>query len=317
MQKVMKVIMKKTIKYLTIVIIFALSVFPAFTSGGNVHDLKSIDYTNNETLRSIRKDIKKTIFTVMSKRDPAGLPDLKFYRYRVKKGENFWIVLSKSGLDMDTLISVNLLTSPYQVGEGTVLFIPNMRGVVVTGDDKDGLTRVLSESRVKIDYVRRANKSESLEKDFVFIPCGRVSGLERSMFLGSAFLSPIKIGRTTSGFGSRKDPFNENKAQFHRGVDIGCPIGTKIYSARAGRVTFAGYADGYGKLVILEHEHGYTTYYGHLSGFTVKQGDKVGAGQSVAFSGNTGRTTGPHIHFEIRRHGRALNPRTFIRGIHR
>jgi murein DD-endopeptidase MepM/ murein hydrolase activator NlpD len=176
---------------------------------------------------------------------------------------------------------------------------------------------VLSESRVKIDYVRRANKSESLEKDFVFIPCGKVSGLERSMFLGSAFISPIKTGRTTSGFGTRRDPFNENKSQFHRGVDIGCPVGTKIYSARAGRVTFAGYADGYGKLVILEHEHGYTTYYGHLSRFTVKQGDKVGAGQSVAFSGNTGRTTGPHLHFEIRRHGRALNPETFVRGIHR
>lgn len=313
----MKKVMNKIIKHLTVSVFLLLPVFPAFASGGKAYDLESINYTNNETLQSIRKDIKKSIFTVMSKRDAAGLPELKFFRYRVKKGENFWIVLSKSGLDMDTLMSVNLLTSPYQVGEGTILFIPNMRGVVVTGDDKEGLARVLSESRVNIEYVRRANKSDNLDKDFVFVPCGKVSGLERSMFLGSAFLSPIKTGRTTSGFGTRKDPFNENKSQFHRGVDIGCPIGTKIYSARAGRVTFAGYADGYGKLVILEHEHGYTTYYGHLSRFTVKQGDSVGAGQSVAFSGNTGRTTGPHLHFEIRRHGRALNPRSFIRGVHR
>ena len=304
-------------KIIITTLIITLSSALALASSVKLHDLSSIDYTKNETLQSIRKDIKTTIYTVMSKRDSANLPELKFYKYKVKADENFWIVLSKSGLDMDTLISVNNLTSPYQVGQDTVLFIPNMRGVVVEGDDKDGLAKVLSESRIDIAYVKNANKSESLDKDFIFIPCGKVSSLERSMFLGSAFLSPIKTGKTTSKFGTRRDPFNENKSQFHRGVDIGCPIGTKIYSARAGRVTFAGYADGYGKLVILEHEHGYTTYYGHLSRFSIKEGDKVGAGQSIALSGNTGRTTGPHLHFEIRRHGRALNPQTFIRGIHR
>lgn len=309
--------MKKKIRYLTILLIITIFYSPAFSKGNRVYELKSLDYRNNETLQSIRKDIKKSIFTVMSRRDAADLPELKFYRYKVKKDENFWIVLSKCGLDMDTLMSVNILTSPYQVGHGTVLFIPNMRGVVVEGEGRDELSKVLSENRISIEYVRTVNKSSSLEKDFIFIPCGKVSGLERSMFLGSAFLSPIKTGRTTSGFGTRRDPFNENKSQFHRGVDIGCSSGTKIYSARAGEVIFAGYAEGYGKLVILGHEHGYTTYYGHLSSFNVKKGDRVGAGQSIALSGNTGRSTGPHLHFEIRRHGRALNPRTFIRGIHR
>jgi murein DD-endopeptidase MepM/ murein hydrolase activator NlpD len=282
-----------------------------------VFDLESLDYTENDTLQSIRKDIKASIFTVMSRRDLSNLPELKFYRYRVKKDETFWIVLSKSGLDMDTLMSVNNLSSPFQVGQGTVLFIPNMRGVVVQGGDRETLAKVLSESRVDIEYVKSANRSENLNKEFIFVPCGRVSSLERSMFLGSAFVSPIKTGRTTSGFGTRRDPFNENRTQFHRGVDIACPIGTNIYSSRAGRVTFAGYADGYGKLVILEHEHGYTTYYGHLSRLKVKEGDRVGAGQNIALSGNTGRTTGPHLHFEIRRHGKALNPHTFIRAIHR
>ena len=302
---------------ITIILFAALSSALTASSGVKLHELASIDYTKNETLQSIRKDIKDSIFTVMSKRDSANLPELKFYKYKVKKDESFWIVLSKSGLDMDTLISVNNLTSPYQVEEGTVLFIPNMRGVVVTGDDKEGLAKILSENRVDIVYVKNANKSENLDKDFIFIPCGKISNLERSMFLGSAFISPIKTGKTTSKFGTRRDPFNENRFRFHRGVDIGCPIGTNIYSARAGRVTFAGYADGYGKLVILEHEHGYTTYYGHLSKFNIKEGDRVGAGQSIALSGNTGRTTGPHLHFEIRRHGRALNPQTFIRGIHK
>ena len=308
---------KKKVSFITIFLILISASFGWPSSEVRFLDLASLDYTENETLQSIRKDIKASIFTVMSRRDVSNLPELKFYRYRVKKDETFWIVLSKSGLDMDTLMSVNNLTSPFQVGQGTLLFIPNMRGVVVQGGDREALTKILSESRVDIEYVRSANRSESLDKDFIFIPCGRVSNLERSMFLGSAFVSPIKTGRTTSGFGTRKDPFNENRSQFHRGVDIACPIGTNIYSARAGRVLFAGYADGYGKLVILEHEHGYTTYYGHLSRFTVKAGDRVGAGQNIALSGNTGRTTGPHLHFEIRRNGQALNPRAFIRGIHR
>ena len=309
--------MKKKIS-LTVIFLILISASSGFSSSDvRVLELASLDYTENETLQSIRKDIKASIFTVMSRRDVSNLPELKFYRYRVKKDETFWIVLSKSGLDMDTLMSVNNLTSPFQVGEGTILFIPNMRGVVVQGGDREALANVLSGSRVDIEYVRSANRSENLNKEFVFIPCGRVSSLERSMFLGSAFVSPIKTGRTTSGFGTRRDPFNENRSQFHKGVDIGCPIGTKIYSARAGRVVFTGYADGYGKLVILEHEHGYTTYYGHLSRFTVKAGDRVGVGQNIALSGNTGRTTGPHLHFEIRRHGKALNPHTFIRGIHR
>jgi len=307
------------IKIIITSILMALisSSFGFSSSEVRVLDLASLDYTKNDTLQSIRKDIKASIFTVMSRRDVSNLPELKFYRYRVKKDETFWIVLSKSGLDMDTLMSVNNLSSPYQVGKGTLLFIPNMRGVVVQGGDTEALEKVISENRVDIEYVRSANRSENLNKEFIFIPCGRVSSLERSMFLGSAFVSPIKTGRTTSGFGTRRDPFNENRSQFHRGVDIGCPIGTNIYSSRAGRVAFAGYADGYGKLVILEHEHGYTTSYGHLSRFKVKAGDRVGAGQNIALSGNTGRTTGPHLHFEIRRHGKALNPQTFIRGIHR
>lgn len=309
--------MKKKISFTAIFLFLFLASSGWPSSEVRIFDLASLDYTENDTLQSIRKDIKTSIFTVMSRRDVSNLPELKFYRYRVKKDETFWIVLSKSGLDMDTLMSVNNLTSPFQVGQGTVLFIPNMRGVVVQGGDREALAKVLSESRVDIEYVRSANRSVNLDKDFIFIPCGRVSSLERSMFLGSAFVSPIKTGRTTSGFGTRRDPFNENRTQFHRGVDIACAIGTKIYSARAGRVVFAGYADGYGKLVILEHEHGYTTYYGHLSRFTVKEGERVGVGQNIALSGNTGRTTGPHLHFEIRRHGKALNPHTFIRAIHR
>jgi len=90
-------------------------------------------------------------------------------------------------------------------------------------------------------------------------------------------------------------------------------MGTRVHAARSGEVVFSGYEDGYGNLVIIEHEFGYRSYYGHLSKSLVKNGQQVKPGETIALSGNTGRSTGPHLHFEIRKNGRALNPMTFLK----
>ncbi len=275
--------------------------------------LDSLVYQNNAELKSIREDIKQTIYTVKSGRPVNNLPELKFYTYRVKENENFWVVMSKCSLDMDTLMSVNNLTSPFQVVPGTVLFIPNMRGVIIPGENLKTVYNILAAEKINIRYVKAVNKSETLDKKFVFIPCGRISTIERSLFLGTAFLSPLKSARPTSGFGTRRNPFNERRMEFHKGIDMGCHPGTKVHSARSGRVIFAGYEEGYGRLVIVEHEFGYRSYYGHLSKALVKPGQMVKPGEPIALSGNTGRSTGPHLHFEIRKNGRALNPMTFIK----
>jgi murein DD-endopeptidase MepM/ murein hydrolase activator NlpD len=213
---------------------------------------------------------------------------------------------------MDTIMSVNGLTSPFQVVPGTVLYIPNMRGIVVSGDNLKDVYTVITAEKINLKYVKAVNKSESLQKKFIFIPCGKISALERSLFLGTAFLPPIQFGKTTSSFGSRKDPFNSRRMEFHKGIDIGCRIGTNVYSARSGEVVFSGYEEGYGNLVIVEHEFGYKSYYGHLSKMLVNKGDIVKSGSLIALSGNTGRITGPHLHFEIRKNGKALNPMTFL-----
>ncbi len=127
------------------------------------------------------------------------------------------------------------------------------------------------------------------------------------MFLGTGFTHPLRIGTTTSGFGSRKDPFSDTM-QFHRGIDIGCPGGSLVHAARDGKVVYTGYRGGYGLLVILQHAHDYYTYYGHLSRILVKNGSTVNMREPIALSGNTGRTTGPHLHFEVRKGGTAVNP---------
>lgn len=279
----------------------------------DIEKLGSLVYQDNPVLKSIRNDIKQALYTVKSGRSENNLPELKFYSYRVKTGENFWVVLSKCSLDMDTLMSVNNLTSPFQVVPGTVLYIPNMRGIIIPGKNPKELGKALASDGINLKYVMAVNKSVTLDKKFLFIPCGKISTVERSLFLGTAFVSPIRFPRTTSGFGTRRDPFNEKRMEFHKGIDLGCPAGTKVYTVRSGEVVFSGYMEGYGRLVIVEHEFGYRSYYGHLSRIMVKPGMKVRPGDVLALSGNTGRSTGPHLHFEIRKNGRAMNPMTFLK----
>lgn len=115
----------------------------------------------------------------------------------------------------------------------------------------------------------------------------------------------------SSGFGVRSDPFN-GAAALHAGIDITGDRGQPILAAAAGRVVSVGLQGGYGNLVIVDHGHGIQTRYGHLSGFDVRPGQMVARGQQIARMGSTGRSTGDHLHFEVRLNDRAVNPRPFL-----
>ncbi len=115
----------------------------------------------------------------------------------------------------------------------------------------------------------------------------------------------------SSGFGVRSDPFN-GAAALHAGIDITGDRGQPILAAAAGRVVSVGPQGGYGNLVIVDHGHGIQTRYGHLSGFDVRPGQMVARGQQIARMGSTGRSTGDHLHFEVRLNDRAVNPRPFL-----
>lgn len=118
---------------------------------------------------------------------------------------------------------------------------------------------------------------------------------------------PVENGIVTSGVGWRVDPFGSGKLAFHRGIDIAVPVGTPVHSTRKGKVVFASERRGYGLTVIVEHSNGDRTLYGHNSMVRVSPGETVESGTIVAFSGNTGRSTGPHVHFERLQSGRPIN----------
>lgn len=119
--------------------------------------------------------------------------------------------------------------------------------------------------------------------------------------------------RVTSEWGVRQHPILRRKF-LHKGIDFGIPVGTPIYAPADGVVDFAsnGYNGGYGIMLKVEHSFGFKTFYAHLNKIAVNKGDFVQKGQLIAYSGNTGRSTGPHLHYEIRYLGADVNPRSFV-----
>ncbi|HOD14150.1 MAG TPA: M23 family metallopeptidase [Spirochaetota bacterium] len=276
-----------------------------------VPELANLDPYKNGAVRSLRDDISKSIYVIKSRRPESELPELKFYSYSVKKDDTFWTILARSSQDIDTLLSVNGFSTPKDIRPGKRIYIPNMRGVVMKDTGRAAVARMLRDNQVRPEYVYRTNRCSSLDKKYLFVPCGKISNLERSLFLGTGFAAPLKQSRNprvTSRFGTRRSPFNQRYTEFHAGVDVACPRGSDVLAARDGRVIFTGFQGGYGNLVVIQHEHGYRSYYGHLSRPLVKVGDRVKHGAVIARSGNTGRTTGPHLHFEVRRGRMAVNP---------
>ncbi|MEO0990236.1 MAG: DUF5930 domain-containing protein [Pseudomonadota bacterium] len=118
--------------------------------------------------------------------------------------------------------------------------------------------------------------------------------------------------RFTSPFGMRNDPISGSR-RMHNGVDFAGPTGTPIHTTATGTVTFAGWQSGYGRVVKIRHAHGYETVYAHLSRIRVSVGEKVSRGERIGDMGNSGRSTGTHLHYEVRIDGRPVNPMTFIK----
>ena len=142
--------------------------------------------------------------------------------------------------------------------------------------------------------------------------------MQRMMTLSAVVASipldnPLKqYVKTTSSFGTRIDPFSGRLA-FHSGVDLAGPVGTGVYASNAGRVTAATWKGAYGNAVDVEHGLGFSTRYGHLRSMLVRPGQMVKKGQLIGVQGSTGRSTGNHLHYEVRLNDRALNPANFLK----
>jgi len=150
-------------------------------------------------------------------------------------------------------------------------------------------------SRLSIDYLDNINNDiDSLNNIFYTYPIGK----------------PTK-GKVSSYFGYRKDPFHKRKA-LHTGIDFGTETGTPVIATADGVIKSAGWHKGYGKFVVVHHKGGYKTLYGHLSKINVRKGQKVKSGELIGRVGSTGRSTGPHLHYEVYKDGKRINPKNYL-----
>ncbi|MBO9695474.1 MAG: M23 family metallopeptidase [Sphingopyxis sp.] len=186
--------------------------------------------------------------------------------------------------------------------------------VAALGLNPDALVRNAAAGRGGpfIPYRGRMGKAKALGPNFAALDGAlfRMEVLERTLVAVPSG-NPADVLMMSSGFGYRSDPFTGAGAM-HAGLDFRGPIGTPILAAAPGRVSFVGQKSGYGNVVEVDHGQGIMTRYAHLSGFTTRVGTQVAAGEQIARMGSTGRSTGSHLHFEVRLNGEAVNPRRFL-----
>ncbi|MDR2133487.1 MAG: M23 family metallopeptidase [Treponema sp.] len=229
--------------------------------------------------------------------------------YTVKKGDSVSKIAAAHAISMDAIIASNSIRNARRLREGETLRIPNMDGIPYTVKKGDSLSKISKSMGVPLEAVLDANdlRSDALSPgQQLFIPGAKMRSEDLKLALGELLIYPIR-GRLTSPFGWRNDPISGVR-RYHAAVDLAAGIGTPVKAAMDGRVSALGFNATYGKFIILSHDGAYQTMYAHLSVISVGEGDRVIQGSKIGEVGNTGYSTGPHLHFAVYRNGRAINP---------
>ncbi|MDR3196210.1 MAG: M23 family metallopeptidase [Endomicrobium sp.] len=245
--------------------------------------------------------------------------DAHFFVYSIKPKDNLWKIAKRYGYSVHSIIGTNPQLKTYEVNLNQKILLPSAGGSLHPIQDNDSWEKIAE--RYGVDYKMLQDVNFGIltlvPGEYVFIP-GRhpaVDLMNKDMQakyeLRSLFKSPLN-GRYSSVFGKRKHPVT-GRAGFHGGVDIAVPSGSWVGAAADGVVTVASHNVGhYGTAVFIDHKNGYVTHYGHLYSIHVRVGQNVKKGQLIAKSGATGRVTGPHLHFTIKKGDKALDPMKFI-----
>jgi murein DD-endopeptidase MepM/ murein hydrolase activator NlpD len=233
--------------------------------------------------------------------------------HKVHSGETLWDIASAYGVTMNTILSANDLANPNRLSIGQELHIPSVNGILHQVATGESLWEISERYDVPMDEITRVNEitdPSRIQPNTKLVIPGATQLKPRDVLLVNgqlqkAFDWPVR-GRISSSFGPRW-------GRMHNGLDIAVSTGTQVKAAADGRITFAGWNGGYGILVIIDHGNGIETRYAHNSRLNVKVGQRVTRGETVAYSGNTGVSTGPHVHFEIRYRNNPVNPQTYLK----
>jgi len=234
--------------------------------------------------------------------------------YCIQQGDTLWDIASRYRINVNNLMMSNGLDEKSVLQVDSVLKIPCQKAVLHVITSGDTMWGIASQYHISVEEIMDANQNRNpnslnIGENLIIPASDRVlaitSSPEPSRGLFSAGLMWPLTGTITSGFGWRK-------SGFHHGLDIANNLGTPIYAAAAGTVSFVGYKPIYGNMVIIDHPDGKKTVYAHIQKTYVKHAQKVSRGQKIATVGVSGRTTGPHLHFEVRYGDKAFDPLKYL-----
>jgi len=234
--------------------------------------------------------------------------------YRIQPGDNLWSIARRNQVSLASLMSLNGLNENSILDIGEVVKIPSANGnyhIVCAGETMWSIAAAYGLNTAAIENANQDKNPNCLNiGDRLIIPGRRsaqllqASGPSRGLSFSGLFSWPL-TGTITSYFGWRK-------AGYHHGIDIANKQGTPIKAADDGVVTFAGWKSVYGRTVIIRHNDGKSTLYAHTQKILVKEQQQVNRGQVIARVGVSGNTTGPHLHFEIRKGDKCFNPLSYL-----
>ncbi len=244
----------------------------------------------------------------------GGLPlSLRTSTYTVQAGDTLSGIAQRLGLAVDTLISFNGIQDARALKVGSRLQLPNANGLKYRVRRGDSLEAVAGRFGVALNDLLDWNTLESsliVPGQELFVPGARLSEQELNRVFGRLFILPAR-GRLSSRFGMRGDPFT-GVSRFHNGLDLAGPVGTPVLAAMSGRVSMVGFNPNYGRYLILSHAEGFQTLYGHLDAFQVRKGARVKQGELIGTMGNSGYSTGSHLHFAIFLRGEPVDPSRYL-----
>ena len=232
--------------------------------------------------------------------------------YQVKKGDNLWNISRSFNVNLSQLMALNHVNEKTILSVGQKLKIPSVAARIHYIRKGETMWDIASRYEVSVDGLLSVNPGKNPTRlaigDQLIIPDTRQALTpqvsSRGMSNMGAFSWPV-MGVITSGFGWRK-------SGYHHGVDIAGDIGAPVKACGPGKVVFNGVKPVYGRTIIIQHENGKQSWYAHLQKAAISEGQKVYRGQTVGYIGMTGRTTGPHLHFEIRKDTESLNPLNYL-----